>query len=147
LTYGTDIGTCGQYTILGGYLTVGAKTTWTRIYNDLPSHNTIYYTLHVWLIDSWDSGDTFSIKFDNTVLPFWNLISHNNFVWGSTCGATWPDLVNLQISGQIPHNQSSLTLKVISGLDGNSNDESLGFRDFTFLFATVPSPASPTVRI
>jgi len=141
--YGTDIGTCAGYTIIGGYGTVDQYTTWTRVYDNLPTHNTIYFSLHIWLIDSWDYGDTFWIKFDNVQLPFWDNIFHLNFPTGKICGLDgWNDLPNLEINGQVPHSGSSLTLQMISGLDGESYDESLGFRDFTFLLATTSSPTT-----
>jgi len=107
-----------------------------------------FMNLLFWLIDSWDDGDTFSIKFDDTSLPFWNEIAHTDFIWGNACGSGYPDIVNLEISGQIPHNKSSLTLQVVSSLDGNTNDELIGFRGFTFLFATTSSQRRlPIARI
>ena len=128
----------GDVYILGGFGVTKAGAVFTRTYKNLEEHSMIFFSIHFWLIDSWDPGDTFYVKFDDVLLNFWNAVAFSSFP-PDACGIhLYNDVSNLQITGRVPHTGSTLTFKVISALDQDSSDESIGFRDMTFLFYDSP---------
>jgi len=129
---------CNGTYILGGFGVTLAGAIFKKTYKNLKPHSMIYFSINFWLIDSWDAGDTFSIKFDNTRLEFWDDITFDDFQ-PDVCGlAAFSDLPYLQIVGKVPHDQPTLTIQVLSQLDQPSSDESIGFRDVTFHFFDNP---------
>jgi len=60
----------GDVYIVGGYGVTKAGAVFTRTYKNLEEHSMIFFSIHFWLIDSWDSGDTFYVKFDDVLLNF-----------------------------------------------------------------------------
>lgn len=122
--------------MLGGYniLSGTSGKYFKKTYNNIPSHNMLYYSLSFWEIDTWDNNDYFQLQFDSVVINAWSNI---NFKLSSAflCGqSTREDVGAINIVGRIPHSNSSLTLKVISQLDQTSSGESFGFRDYPDLY-------------
>jgi len=131
--------TCNDTTLVGGYGILGTGSGGTqnqyykRIYTGLPAHNTIYYTISFWLLDSWDNGiDYFQWSFDSIVITGWGP-GYSSFKT-QLCGWTsYKDLSNLRTFGKVSHSASTLKLKVISQLDQDSLDESIAIRDINIL--------------
>ena len=110
---------------------------YTRTYNSLLVHTTIYYTFTLWAIDSWSDipldSDYFQLKFD-AVAVTGPLVSVANFP-NKVCGRKEYGDVGLRFFGGVAHNALSLIFQVISYLNQDSNDESFGFRDINLLFS------------
>jgi len=138
---------CGGYVITGGYNKLGTASTangdyYYKSYSGLPAHNSIYFTITLWVIDSWsydltsgDYDDYFNIQFDGQTLTgfTWNVY---NF-YHDYCGNEYPDLPHVRIFGRVQHTGSTLTMRVVDMCDQNSGDESLAFREVNLLFSTA----------
>jgi len=119
---------CAGSYLLGGYDITQANAVFTRTYENLQDHAMIYFSLYIWLIDTWNPGDTFTIQFDDFLLDFWADFSSSDFP-SNVCGSSSPNgLSNLRIIGMVPHSEPSLTLKITTYSGG-----SIGLRDLTFL--------------
>ena len=146
LRNGVIYSVCGGTYLMGGDDVLGEPDSdwgvqgqyFERVYNDLPDHNIIYYTISLWLLDSWDSipPDYFQLEFDSFLVEGWGV--GLEYFEVNSCGRDWPDLANMKIFGQVSHSGSSLTLRVLPQLDGFAQDESLGFRDVHLIFAESP---------
>lgn len=135
---------CNQTYLLGGYTVLGPTSPssqvpmqgqyFERVYQNLPPHNAVYFSLTFWAIDSWDyPTDSFQLRFDNKVMNGWTL-SYTDFV-SSLCGnPNYKELPNIRIFGSFNHNALSLDMRVISQMDQATDDESFGFRDINLLF-------------
>ena len=92
-------------------------------------------------LDSWDLADNdyFSLSIDGNSITGWAL----NYLYSgvySLCGNTgFPDF-EFTISLAYPHSASSLTLRMISGTNEDTINESFGFRDIKIEFLTNTSP-------
>ena len=115
----------------------------------MPEHATIRFTINSWALGGWDyingssDNDYFSILFDSSPPISSYYLGYGFYrTWPSLCGnPDRPDVRDILIFGSAPHSSSSLTLKFISKLSGNTNEESFGIRDIKLLFSTNPTPA------
>jgi len=98
-------------------------------------------------LDSWDNDltDRIHIQFDSLpAIPGWAMDNNKPEAFHPvhTCGvAIYRDVPNIRVFGWIAHTASALNLKIISGLETGTDDESVGLKYFNFIFAH--SPASP----
>ena len=147
VTAGVKFYNCGGNYILGGYNVLGGATGQyiQRTYSSLPTHNQIYLQMRFYQIDSWDQlvngPDYFSISIDGTSFTGWSLSFEYPGAY-SLCGDPnlgFEDFV-FTISLAYPHSASSLTLRMITGTNQLSSDESFGFRDIKIEFLTVSTP-------
>ena len=151
ITNSVSYSTCGSTYLVGGYETFNTinqlDTGFIRSYTGLPSHAMIYFTITIWAIDSWNANmDYFKVQFDSTTFTGWNSWDYNNFATSDICGnSLYQDLSGSRIFGRMTHSLSTLTMKIISELDDDSSNESLGFRDINLLFITSPTVTTETL--
>jgi len=126
--------------MMGGlYWKVSVSQTgdyFSRVYQDLPAHTTIVYTISTWTLNTWDYPDTdlIQIQFDNLApIDSYQLIYSINKM--THCSGP-PELVmhKVQLFGYLAHSPSSLTLKFISQLNSDTSDETFGIRDIQLTF-------------
>jgi len=116
-------------------------THFERVYKNLPSHNTIYYTFDYYLIDSWDLKDITYFYFDDIKIQGFSL-RHNKLNASKICGnSSYPDVGEIKIYGSITHTTSTLRFKIQPVTDEPADNESFGFRNLNFLFSSHPNPA------
>lgn len=60
------------------------------------------------------------------------------------CGTSYRD-TNIILYGMLPHFETTLTIKVFQGTNYDPTDESLGFRDLSFIFETAPTLPSASI--
>ena len=141
---------CGSNTLLGGYNIMagnsGGTGSWSKTYSGLPTHNTIYFTMKLYMIDYWGIGsDHFHLYFDSSDTVMWNVNSNylTTYAAGYKCGhASYTDLDPMMIYFTVPHTSSSLAFTVAGSFTYASEYQSIGIRDITMTFATegtVPS--------
>ncbi len=60
--------TCAGTYILGGYQVTSTNTVFQRTFSSLPTHDTIYFSFSVWVLDvnvAGDNGDLYEVYFDS----------------------------------------------------------------------------------
>lgn len=96
----------------------------------------IFYKIDSW---DWDQPDHASFDFDGVILDQdWHLTLDQDYEQ-ALCGISYKEYPNLKITMYVPHTGSSLTMKVISGLNQDSADESFGIREITMTFINSPN--------
>ena len=139
---------CVSY-IIGGHGVLGGSSQYgkyfERTYTGLPSHNMIYFDINFQLINSWDHypPDYFEIHFDSKVFRSSAISQRFSLSVLKYCGVSGGNgLLNIRMNGKLIHAGTSVTLKVVSRMDGSTQDESFGFRDVSLSF--VPNPPNTT---
>ena len=124
----------GTVYIMGGPDVLQTDGSFYRQYKHLPSHNIIYFSMTVYLIDNWHYDSSFHILFDKKsfTLGLFLMDSSLDFTT-STIDPTHIDLPAIRLYGKAKHRGSPLTLRV-GTLSHDTQDKSLGFRDITLLF-------------
>ena len=106
-----------------------------RTYSGFGSHTMVYFSVGVFLMGTWNPGDTFSIQFDDkNPTPFTIKAPTNvNF----HCGSSNIDTFFIYIVGKTLHTTSSITIKI----SWNTVTPSLGIglRECTMSFGTQKS--------
>ena len=135
--------------MLGGYCVLGTSSNqygyyFQRIYTDFPAHNSLRISFTFWAIDSWDSGDGFSLYFDGTYSGWY--LTYSSFP-SQICGSTGTNFKerSFGIFVRLPHTDSSLKMRVVSLLDEDSCNESFGFRDVVILADQNAAPTSTII--
>ena len=109
------------------------------IYNGLPSHSMIYFQISFTLISSWDpNSDHFGVNFDSKEFIGSTTINSTYLRTQRYCGYSGYGNSNVLMNGKFLHAESSVTLKIVSFLNTDSDDESFGFRDILLYFVTNP---------
>jgi len=132
---------CSGTWIMGGYHITGNGGEFTRTYTGLPSHNTIYFSVYMWQIDTQESADLFRIYFDGVLVSDWNSngYSFTAYPAPNVCGGSLADYTNILIGGKAPHSASTLTFKLASMYNSASNSFQVGFRNLNLLFQNSPT--------
>ena len=140
-----------EYPIIGGYQVASGTggAYFTRTYTDLPSHNAAQVAITIYPIDSWDidSLDTFEIAIDGTTFADWRVWTFSNpLVTKNICGnPNFYDIPPMHIQIVVPHQGTSMTIRVQDHLDCGTFDESLGFRNITILLLNETSTPTATI--
>ena len=140
-----------EYPIIGGYLVASGTggAYFTRTYTDLPSHNAAQVAITIYPIDSWDGGqvDTFEIDIDGTPFAVWRVWTYSNpLVTQNICGnPTYYDAPPIHIKIIVPHQGTSMIIRVQDHLSSDTGDESLGFRNITILLLNETSSPAATI--
>jgi hypothetical protein len=128
--------TCNGTQIVGGALVFGTGVQTSKTYTSLPAHDIIFFSIDIWRMDSWDPGDYVAVILDTTEYrfesPAYGIATTN------MCGQTY-HMDNGIFTAIIHqnHTNSSLVVKVRSGLDQGASDESYGFRNVKIIFTNV----------
>jgi len=137
---------CAGTYMLGGYnvMSTGSGTYMERYYDNLPAHNQIAFAVKTYPIDSWDGGsDGYQISFDGTTINGISIDTDSYTTLSDRCGNTdkedFPMIYSYVV---IPHTATDLTLRIISLLDQDSMNESLGIREIYIEFKTVATPVT-----
>jgi len=128
---------CGSYYLLGLYSVFPAQnSSITRIYEHLPSHNMIKYSIHFIIIDYWDIGDNIDVYLDNNSVGFIN--NAQNFSYAasnqSICGSSSYNDVQMRIYGTLLHTADTLNVTIVNKRKSMVQYGSFGFRDVNLLF-------------
>ena len=141
---------CNNVMLMGGYNIMGPSGASTngqffkRTYKGIYSHNIIYFSFTLFIIDSSDAADRFQVAFDSVSITSW---SYAHSTSQNVCGGTWNDLPNIRVFGKALHSGSSLTLKFLLLNDESSLNESWGFRDIVLMLSNAPNIASQTSQM
>ena len=107
------------------------------IYHGLPSHSMIYFQISFTLMNSFDiNSDHFGVNFDSRA--FIGSTTKTYYQTQTYCGNAGSGNPDILMNGKVLHTKSSVTLKIVSFLDTNSDDEAFGFRDILLYFVTNP---------
>jgi len=135
---------CDGDDILGGYniMSTGSGKYMERVYDNLPAHNQIGFHVATYLLDSWDAGsDDYQIYFDGVTVTGISIDTDSYTTLSDRCGdPSREDFPVIHSFAQVPHTANTLTLRIISLLDQDSTNESLGIRNIVFNFMTVDTP-------
>jgi len=138
----TKISSCWEYYLLGGYnVLTNPQGYFTRTYSGLPAHNTIYFSVRVFQIDSCDyaENDHFALGFDTLTISLWSI--RRLGIWPQpSCGGSWTENPPFMVYVTLPHTANSLPFHFYSKFNQNSNDESVGFRDIALTTANLATP-------
>jgi len=137
----------GGFNVMGGDGIGGANPSYGqyfyRTYNSLiPPHNQLNLTFTVFPIDSWDgttADDHFKVDADGTVIDGWHFSGFAGYTM-PLCGGSWDEFPPVRVYMTLPHQALSLTLKFISYLNQNSQDESMGIREIQMDFVNMTTP-------
>ena len=121
----------------------------SRYFANLSTHNSIYFSLTIYELGSWDNTDYIALSFDSLEVKYWmywNLFrSGNEEIYAEAIIEMWRDI---HIYGEVPHStDNALTFKLIMKNNEGSDAESVGFRDMRLRFTTkvLPQPFYPTI--
>ena len=114
-----------------------------RTFTNLPAHNMVYFSFTMQYLNGWDYADSFEVQADTAIFKSW-LIDHSSWMnFPDLCGGiNYKELPNVRTFGRATHSTASLVLKFVMRNSGDSNDESVAFRDIRLLFATTSSSNS-----
>ena len=141
---------CGSDRVLGGTNILAGDSgnygAWSKTYSSLPSHNTIYLKMKLYLVDFWGywAIDCFHVNFDGSDTSPWPIgTSYFGYQalnkWGNP---SYKDLDPMMVYYTVPHTSNSLTFLVAGGFQKDSTIQSIAIRDVTMTFVTettVPS--------
>ena len=123
---------CDNELFLGGVDAFPTQNSqFTRKYTNLPSHNSITFSIWIRLIDLWKIGDNIDIMFDNINVGFQNTLDDLTS-WAATsskCGNNAVRDLDVKVFGKISHSGPDLTLKIINKRVTGTNLGTFGFRD------------------
>ena len=138
--YSTKVSSCWGYYIMGGYDVLTSPTGYfSRTFSGLDTHNTVYLSIRVFQIDSWDSNEGFALYLDGPTIQGWTFSKPAGWT-AYACGGSWAEDPPVMMYVTMPHTSSSFTLRLIAVFDQDSTDESVGFRDLTITTAYLGSP-------
>lgn len=135
--------TCNGQTIIGGHLVFGKNDYATKTFSGLPGHNTVTIQWDAYLIDSWDAGDGYIVKVDETgIYSRIYLMGSNSST--NYCGVSgWSDYIYTQ-SKTISHNSTTLKLDFIVEVDELADNEAFGFKNVKITVDVICTPACAT---
>ena len=121
----------------------------TRTYTALPAHNTIQFSLSVWILDVQSNRDLFTIYFDSQLISKWDTSTYiiNSPGIQNVCAGIQPDYPAINLQATVPHSSQTVTVKIISSTYGlGGGGLSFGVRDLNLLFKTsAPAPSSTSL--
>ncbi len=131
----SDCGT--NLRMLGGYNICGSGCYFEKTFTGLPTHSEVYVEVTYYAIDSWDHNDCcgkdyIEIRLDGTAQTRCYPAASNGetgaqrLTDASVCGSTFQDIGALECTAYAPHSANTLTVRIVSGLNQASTDESLG---------------------
>jgi len=135
---------CAGTDLIGGAHRLGNATSqmdhyFQRVYDGLPSHSMIRYTITFWALGRWrnlGADDYFQLSFNSQIVN--NLTVRVADFIGDLCGtSTLFDLRDWRVFGIISHSALTLDFRVISKLT-QSGDRLVGFREISFMFDKGP---------
>ena len=137
---------CTSFYLLGGYKVLGINggpqtgQYFLRNYVSLPVHSMAYFRINFTLLDTWDTlQDYFKVQFDSKIFTSPQIQHSFRYDHSSICGdGSFGEAPSILMYGKFLHSSSSLQLKVISEMSGDSTGESFGFRDVSLLFTSNP---------
>ncbi len=130
---------CGtNLTMLGGYGICGSGCYFEKTFTGLPPHSEVYVEVAYYAIDSWDHNnccghDYLEIRLDGVAQARCYPAASNGeegaqrLTNASVCGSSaWQDIGALECTAYTSHTANTLTVRIVSGLNQASTDESLG---------------------
>lgn len=131
----SQVTTCKQYRIFGGYGVLGANSALTSVIQ-LPPHYLVRVQFNFYKIDSWDN-EAFYIYLDG--LASYRAV-YQYTSGQQLCGnqnANWNELI-LPIDITMEHNAATLVVVMQTTLNEAANNESWGISDFKLLIEQCP---------
>ncbi|MEN3039947.1 MAG: hypothetical protein ABDH66_00190 [Bacteroidia bacterium] len=135
---GAAVTACGAQTMLGGYNQCGAGCVLEKTYTSLPPHSEVMVEVYYWAVDSWDQANNIGVdhvRMDIDDVPVayalpgqvatsnLSLVGSNNSICGT---ASFVDRGPFLLIGHKNHTATTLNVKIRSGVNQASTDESLG---------------------
>jgi len=132
---GWNVTLCNNVPLLGGFEVLSQSGYFQRIYESLPDHDMIFFSIRFHILDNWQSTDNFKIKFDSlTEASAGNPGKYASSFASNLCGASKKDMNLFTIYGKVLHNANTLDLKIISEVASAPNIASFGVREVNLLF-------------
>jgi len=126
---------CGTNYVLGGSPVLSSDGSFQRKYKNIPPHEIIYYSIHLTLMNKWNSGSSIIILFDQDSFGAGVfLMDYIDDFLSDACGDGDNDLPGIRIYGKAEHDEKSLNLRVLSTSHDSGEDRSFGIRDVVLLF-------------
>ena len=126
-----DYSRCNGSYLLGGYHALKSNTHFQKTYRNLPAHDTIYFSISLYVIDYWTQSDQIYV-YIFTHLVFRSVWSKNNST-NNICGnPDYNDFGLVIAEGNNYHEAEAIRLRIYSS--DNSNNSSYGFRDIVIVF-------------
>jgi len=95
---------CNTFPLLGGYGVIEPNAgTAARLYNQLPTHNMVYYSIYFYIFDYWNGTDYFSLKFDSTEVEFRQFAVDSTAFAPIVCGEVNRRGIEMFLVGKTPH--------------------------------------------
>lgn len=89
----------------------------------------------IMLIDDWENDDAgFELELDGQPFPLWSSVGDADLATENNCGGANNDLGLIKVQAKVDHSGNSLTLRLNSLMDSDSNNESWGVRDLKLNF-------------
>lgn len=126
----------GNYVVGGDQFQQDFGTVASRTYSNLPSHDTIMFSMNVILLDTWSTTDAYQLQFDTSITFNLNSFadSADEFI-SDVCGYGAGRIgLDFQLLAQFPHSASELNFQITLNLDqGSPPNHYFGFRDISIL--------------
>jgi len=128
---------CDGNPVLGGPEIVSMKGSFSRTYDDLPSHNTIYLDIGVKMIGGWTgSKDAFNFLIDGEQVASIAIGKVGTKDGVNSCGGSGKKDLDTRLVGNISHTADSVTLKFTWELKTKDSTGSFAINDVSLIFSS-----------
>ena len=118
-----------------------------RVYTSLPTHQTVYATFSVWMLDAWVLTDFVSVSFDSTSLNGFTFPLLSTTFGANACGGVANDYIFTKFYVKVPHSALTLTLRVFTTSQLDTSIASFGIRNVNLIFATSFGGSPATICV